>query len=126
MEVFFIWLIFSVVIGAIASTRGRSYFGFFLISLVLSPLLGLVLVLVISDLNAEKINNKRHKEEHERQLESIRAIANSSTNTGKVESISVVSSVADELLKLADLKEKGILSDQEFQDQKRALLCTAR
>lgn len=31
-------------------------------------------------------------------------------------------SISDELLKLADLKEKGILNEEEFQMQKKKLL----
>lgn len=40
----------------------------------------------------------------------------------QVQSQSQPSSVADELTKLADLKEKGILSEQEFMEQKAKLL----
>lgn len=43
MEIFFGWLIFSVVSGAIASAKGRSGIGYFLLSIVLSPIVGLIL-----------------------------------------------------------------------------------
>jgi hypothetical protein len=38
------------------------------------------------------------------------------------ESLEVKESIADELLKLADLKEKGVLSDEEFLKMKKDLL----
>jgi len=47
MEIFLGWLVFSVVVGVAASSRGRSGIGWFLISAILSPLIGMVLVLVL-------------------------------------------------------------------------------
>jgi ribosomal protein L7/L12 len=41
------------------------------------------------------------------------------------QSAKVIGSVADELSKLADLKSKGILTDEEFAAQKKALLGTS-
>ena len=46
MEVFFGWFVGAIIIGVIASARGRSGFGWFVIALLLSPLIGLILVLV--------------------------------------------------------------------------------
>lgn len=47
MEFILFWLVFCVVVGVAASSRGRSGFGWFLLSAIISPLLGLILVLVI-------------------------------------------------------------------------------
>lgn len=41
------WLVLSVVVGVVASARGRSGFGYFLLAAVLSPLVGLVLALAL-------------------------------------------------------------------------------
>lgn len=49
MEILLFWIIFAVVVGIAASNRGRSGFGWFLLSILLSPLLGLILVLVLPD-----------------------------------------------------------------------------
>lgn len=46
MEFFGLWLLFSAVLGFMASSWGRSGFGWFLIGLILSPLLGLVILLI--------------------------------------------------------------------------------
>ena len=43
MEIVLGWIVFSIVAGVIANARGRSGFGFFLLSLVLSPLIGILL-----------------------------------------------------------------------------------
>lgn len=45
MEILISWLIFAGVIGFIATQRGRSGIGFFLLSALLSPLIGLIVLL---------------------------------------------------------------------------------
>lgn len=46
MIFFLIWLAGAVGVGAIARGRNRSFVGFFLISVILSPLCGLIAVLL--------------------------------------------------------------------------------
>ena len=46
MEFFIGWLIFSLVVGVAASSRGRSLLRWTFLSMALSPLVGLILVLV--------------------------------------------------------------------------------
>lgn len=46
MELFIFWLAFSFVAGIIASNKGRSGLGFFLLSILLSPILGILFALV--------------------------------------------------------------------------------
>lgn len=50
MAVFGFWLLLSVAVGVLASNRGRSGFGWFVLSLAVSPLLGLIFCLVVKDL----------------------------------------------------------------------------
>lgn len=52
--VFFFWFVFAIAVGVFASNRGRSGIGWFLLSLVISPLLGLIFVAVMKNLAAEK------------------------------------------------------------------------
>lgn len=47
MEIVLFWLLFSIVVGVAASSRGRSGFGWFLLSVIISPVLALILVLVM-------------------------------------------------------------------------------
>ena len=44
-----IWLVGAIVVGIAANVRGRIGIGYFFLSLLISPLLGLVLVLVLPD-----------------------------------------------------------------------------
>jgi hypothetical protein len=46
----FFWLLFAVAVGFLASNRGRSGFGWFLIAALLSPLIGAVFLLLTKDL----------------------------------------------------------------------------
>jgi hypothetical protein len=52
MWVFF-WVMFAVVVGVFASSKGRSGFGWGLLSLVISPLLGFLFVAVLPNLKAQ-------------------------------------------------------------------------
>lgn len=49
MEIFIFWLFLSIVVGIIASNKGRSGFGFFMLSVLLSPLIGFIVALVVSE-----------------------------------------------------------------------------
>lgn len=51
MTVFFFWILLAVAVGMLASKRGRSGFGWFLFSVLLTPLLGFIFVLVAKDLS---------------------------------------------------------------------------
>jgi hypothetical protein len=53
MEVFLGWLVLSIAIGVWASKKGRSGFGWFVFSVLLSPLIGGVCVAIASDETAE-------------------------------------------------------------------------
>lgn len=100
-----------------ADSRGRSGFGFFLVSMLLSPIIGLVIVLVMPNkIQEEKIAEQR-REDHELQLASINAIA-SRANAATEDQLSV----ADKLIKLGELRDRGLLTDGEFKTQKASLL----
>lgn len=122
MGMFLLWCLFAGGVGMLANSRGRSGFGFFLLSVVLSPLLGLIVVLLMSDLAQEKAvaESQAQKQafEHERQLESIKAV----TASVKAPAPNVAGSVADEIAKLLELKDRGALTAEEFQAQKAKLL----
>ena len=41
--IFVLWLVFCWVAGSIAEKRGRSFYGFFIVSLFISPLMGILI-----------------------------------------------------------------------------------
>lgn len=119
----FFWVIFAVLMGAWAVGRGRSGWGFGLLSFFFSPILAAIVLLVMKDLKkAEAEDAQRRMDEakrdqerrdaHERELESIKVLAQPRAP----------GSVADELVKLAGLRDAGVLTDDEFAAQKAALL----
>lgn len=124
MEVVIVWILFALGVGALAASRGRSFFGFFLLSVVMSPLLGLIIVLVTANLandaKADALRAEADRKEHERRIEEIRALQPHGTPAPTA----TRSSTADELRKLADLRAQGVLSDAEFEAQKRRLLAS--
>lgn len=49
MLAFFLWIVLSVLAGVLAENKGRSGVGFFFLSLVLSPLIGLIAAAVVEN-----------------------------------------------------------------------------
>jgi hypothetical protein len=55
MAVFVFWLLLAFVVAIAANSRGRSGAGWFVLSVILSPLIGLILVLVLPNLRHERL-----------------------------------------------------------------------
>jgi hypothetical protein len=53
MEVLIVWLVLSVLVGVWAGGRGRSGFGYFALSIVLSPLIGFLIVAATGNLKVQ-------------------------------------------------------------------------
>lgn len=45
------WFFFAIIVGAWANKWGRSYFGFFILSIVLSPILSAFILLIVGKLH---------------------------------------------------------------------------
>ena len=58
MELIFGWVILSIFPGVIAKNKGYGFFGYFLLSLLLSPLIGFIWVLVMKP-NTEALNKQQ-------------------------------------------------------------------
>ncbi len=42
-----LWILFSVVVGTVARNKGRSFAAFFFLSLLLSPVIGLIVIAIM-------------------------------------------------------------------------------
>lgn len=132
--VLLVWVIFAAGIAALADMRGRSAIGYAALSFFLSPVVALIALLVTPNLVAEAAKERARKEEeerreeerrrrHERELESIKAIATTAATHGDAKPAEApAGSVADELEKLAALRDKGVLTEAEFSQLKMDLL----
>ena len=137
MELFVAWVLLSIGVGVLAGTRGQSGFAFFFLSFFMSPIIGLIIVLIMrnrtEDEKKERAqkedDDKKHelrKKDHELQVESIKAITARTTQVEHATASNPANdqprSIADEIAKLAELRDKGFLTDSEFQAQKTSLL----
>ena len=50
MDVFLWWFIFAVLVGVAAASRGRSGLGWWFLSMLLSPLIGIIMVAILPSL----------------------------------------------------------------------------
>lgn len=57
MFVVILWIVFAVLVGLVASSKGRSGFLFFFLALILSPIIGLIIALVVPK-NNEMVESK--------------------------------------------------------------------
>lgn len=48
MELLIGWVVLAIVVGAVASAAGRGGFGYFVLSLLLSPVLGLLVLIIMA------------------------------------------------------------------------------
>lgn len=61
MEIILVWLVFAIVVGIAANSRGRSGFGWFILAAIISPLIALILVLVLPNLRVEALAFERQQ-----------------------------------------------------------------
>lgn len=101
------WFILSFIVGFIGSNRRVGFWGAFLWSLFLSPLIG-VIIAVASDSNESiRVRNERFKLQKE-QTEVLKKINNKE-------------SISDEVQRLSDMRNKGLITDVEFDAAKKKL-----
>lgn len=57
-----IWFLFCSVAGKIAKGNGRSFWGFFLLSFLLTPLIGIIVALIMGESTAHVIERIKEEE----------------------------------------------------------------
>ncbi len=104
------WIIFSIIIGIIGSNRKIGFGGAFFLSLLLSPLIGLIFTLVSKSLAAEKFEQELLKTQ-KMQQKTIEKITNQNLNT-----------FTEDLRKIKDLLDNGILNSEEYEKIKKHII----
>jgi hypothetical protein len=114
MFIFLGWLGLSFIAGYIGSDRKIGFWGGFLLSVFLSPLIGFIVVAL------SKVSQQEEYEEEilQTQIQQQKTLERISEQTAAGTQLSI----SDEILKLKDLQERGILSEDEFETQKQKLL----
>lgn len=69
--VFLAWLFFAVLVGVLASKRGRNPYGWFLLAMLFSPLLMAIALWVVPDLEAQAQKTERGVEAERRHRNSL-------------------------------------------------------
>jgi hypothetical protein len=97
MELLLLWLVFAIVVGYAASTKGRSGVGWFLLAVLISPLIAVIFLLLAG---------------------------NAAWKTAAAHGAAIESrqNHAATLSSLADLRDRGVLTEEEFQAKKTDLL----
>ena len=108
---FFIWIwmlisIFGDIFRSDMSGWGKAGWSIFIVFL---PFLGVLIYLIVHGGDMQERSVRAASSQEQAQRDYIQSVAGSG-------------STADELAKLADLKNQGVISDQEFQAQKAKLL----
>lgn len=102
---FIIWIFLALICGAIGSSRKMGFWGVFFVSLLLSPVVG-ILVAIFA----------KSKKDHLRELEMLEAVKRQANNTTPNVSI------ADELEKIQRLRDAGTISEEEYNKMRSNLL----
>lgn len=104
----FAWLLFAFIVAIIAAERRIGFWAALILSLIFSPVIGLIITVISPSLKDERYKASLLAIQREQQ-ESISKIG-------------TTKSVAEEITRFAELKNQGLITDDEFQLQKRKLL----
>jgi phosphate/sulfate permease len=111
------WIIFSFVVGFVGSGRNIGFWGAFFLSLILSPIIGLIIALVSKDKAQESYKQEILKTQ-KKQHEMLQQMQKTQVTSVPVSNISI----ADQLEKLKKLKEENYISEDEFQNLKDKII----
>lgn len=110
MGIFIGWIIFSIIVGIVGSDRKIGFFGALFVSLLLSPLIGLIITL---------ISKSKEQEAYEQKF--LTTQKNQEVTLSNLSSSKNIS-LSDELFKLKKLRKQNEISEEEFQDLRRRVL----
>lgn len=113
MGIVFGWIILSFIIGIVGSNRKIGFLGALFISLIFSPLIGLIFTL-ISKTEVEEKYRKSVLETQRSQQESLKELLRSKPNKNI--------SLAEEIEKLERLKNKNSITEEEFLKLKKRII----
>ena len=112
MFIIWIWLLITIFADVFRNKEMNGWAkAAWILFVIITPFLGVLIYLIVHGNDMQERAMQQHAAQAKMQQEYIQDVAGSSSGGG-----------ADELAKLADLKEKGVLTDEEFAAQKAKLL----
>jgi hypothetical protein len=97
---FIVWVVFALIVGMMGSDKKIGFWGAFIISLILSPVVGFIIVMVSGS--------------NEEAVQEIKAVAEKMTEPKK--------SVESRLFDLKELKEKNLITEEEYDQMRQDIL----
>lgn len=117
------WVFTSLVVGALGGDRKVGFFAPFVVSLILSPIVGVVVVLSsITNLELEFRTTLIKYLKEIKNLNEREVLVNDNTRNESIIRNNESSNTIELLGKLVDLKDKGVMNLIEFEEQKRRIL----
>lgn len=114
--VFILWIVFTVIVTFIGSDRKIGAGAAFLISLLLSPLIGIIVVAMSPTLESERHKNQMLKTQAEL-LEATKALANKPIHEGTDQQMNV-----DNMQQFQKMYELGLITEAEYNERRQKLL----
>ena len=105
-----LWIVFSILLGVIGLKRKIGFLGAFSLSLLLSPLVGLIFVLASKPLDAEKFEQELLQTQKEQQ-QNIEKVVSQNVDT-----------VAAELKKIKNLLDDKIINEDDYEKMKENII----
>ena len=112
--IIFFWVVFCILVASYANSKGRSGLAYFLLAVILSPLIAFIILAAAGDSN-EKV--KREFVELQKISEENKVEKKSDENQG----IKFIEKY-ESLEKLGGLLEKGLITKEEFDKEKQKLM----
>ena len=113
MEFFFLWIVFSLLVGFLGSGRTIGFWGAFFLSLFLSPLIGLIIALV---------SKNKADEDYKRKVLAVQKNQQKSLQQLSEKDSSKSISIADEIEKLKKLRDENLITEDEFLNLKNKII----
>ena len=104
----FVWIALSVLVGMMGTNKSLGFVGCFLISIVLSPLIGFIVAIASSDKVAETVVQPTPQPVQQKEPVPVK--------------MEVVKTTEERLADLQNLKDKGWIKDDEFEKQRERIL----
>lgn len=114
--ILFSWLTGSVIAGIVGANKKIGFGGALLISLFLSPLIGIIVALA----SKRREDERREQEMLQTQKEQNEILE--SLKTPQTSENSPYNSIADEIKKLKDLLDADAISEEEYEKMKSKLI----